>query len=252
MSESIILKLGGSVLTDKSGDCAIDHRKLAAIARDITGLGRRALLLIHGAGSCGHPQAQQYHLDRGLSAEYIGGVYETHAAVCTLNAAAVEALRKENIEAIGVHPFDSAIAEGGRLVSFASLPLTMMQERGIVPVLHGDVVMDRLRGATIISGDQLVSYLAPSLGVTRVGLATDVPGVLQDGKVIHRLPLSTANSVAVGESTHTDVTGGMQGKIAELTVLAEHGIESHIFHVSRIRDFLRGSDHGGTVVEARR
>jgi isopentenyl phosphate kinase len=44
----------------------------------------------------------------------------------------------------------------------------------------------------------------------------------------------------------------MEGKVAELLLQAEHGIESHIFHVTRIRDFLAGSDHGGTTVEARR
>jgi isopentenyl phosphate kinase len=252
MSEPVILKIGGSVLTDKSGDCAIDQGRLATIARDIGRVKKRSLLLIHGAGSCGHPQAQHYRLDRGLAPEYIGGVYETHAAVSTLNGVVVRALRDKGVEAIGIHPLDSAVAEEGRLVSFATPPLVLLQERGIVPVLHGDVVMDRVWGASIVSGDQLVSYLAASLGVTRVGMATDVPGVLQEGKVIPRLFADMAGSVDAGESTHTDVTGGMRGKIGELILLAGHGIESHVFHISRIRDFLEGSDHGGTVVEAQK
>jgi isopentenyl phosphate kinase len=156
------------------------------------------------------------------------------------------------LEAIGIHPLGSAVAEEGRLVSFDSLPLALMCERGIVPVLHGDVVMDRFRGASILSGDQLVSHLATNLGATRVGLATDVPGVLHDGVVIRRLARSSVGSYNPGRSAHPDVTGGMEGKVAELLLLAEHGIESHIFHVTRIRDFLAGSDHGGTTVEARR
>jgi isopentenyl phosphate kinase len=252
MSEDIILKIGGSVITDKSGKGTIDHRRIAAIARDIAGAGKGSLLLIHGAGSCGHPQAQRYHLDQGLMSEYIEGVYETHAAVCALNKQMVQALRTEGVEAIGIHPLGSAVAEGGRLVIFDSPPLALMRDRGIVPVLHGDVVMDRMRGASIVSGDQLVSYLAADLGATRVGLATDVAGVLHKGEVIHRLSPSEAGSIQAGKSSHPDVTGGMQGKVAELLRLSEHGIESHIFHVSRIRDFLAGNDHGGTVVEARR
>jgi isopentenyl phosphate kinase len=249
MSEDTILKIGGSVLTDKSGDCTIDHRRLAAIAQDIAAAGTRSLLLIHGAGSCGHPQALRYHLDRGLVQEHIRGIYETHAAVCALNEEVICALRIEGVEAIGIHPLGNAVADGGRLVSFASLPLTLMRDWGIVPVLHGDVVMDCMRGVSIVSGDQLVSHLAANLGVTRVGLATDVPGVLNDGDVIPRLSSSSFPSFKAGRSSHADVTGGMQGKVAELLLLAEHGIESHIFHVSRIRDFLAGSDHGGTVVE---
>jgi isopentenyl phosphate kinase (EC 2.7.4.-) len=169
-----------------------------------------------------------------------------------LNAEVIHALRAEGIEAIGIHPLGNAIAEEGRLVSFNTMPLILMRDRGIVPVLHGDVIMDRIRGACIVSGDQLVSYLAASLGIMRVGLATDVPGVLQEGRVIPRLSSSGAASVSIGASSHADVTGGMQGKVSELLRLAGHGIESHIFHASRIRDFLAGSDHGGTIVEARR
>jgi isopentenyl phosphate kinase len=252
MSEHTILKIGGSVLTDKSGDCAIDRSRIASIARDIAGARPESLLLIHGAGSCGHPQAQRYHLDRGLVPECLQGVYKTHAAVCRLNQELVQALRRESVEAIGIHPLGSAIAENGRMVSFDSPPLALMCERGLVPVLHGDVVMDRMRGASIVSGDQLVAYLAAALGVSRVGLATDVAGVLQQSQVIPRLPFQKAGSFKPGRSQHTDVTGGMEGKVAELQRLAEHGIESHIFHASRIRDFLTGSDHGGTVVEAQR
>jgi isopentenyl phosphate kinase len=252
MSNDTILKIGGSVLTDKSGDCDIDRPRLASIAQDIATAGKRSLLLIHGAGSCGHPQARRYHLDQGLVPEDLEGVYETHAAVCSLNNEVVRALRTEGVEAIGIHPLGSAIAERGRLVSFASPPLGLMRDQGIVPVLHGDVVMDRMQGACIVSGDQLVSYLAANLGASRVGLATDVPGVLGGDTVIRRLSPSGISSFKTGRSSHTDVTGGMKGKVAELLWLAEHGIESHIFHASRIRDFLAGSDHGGTIVEARR
>jgi isopentenyl phosphate kinase len=250
MSENTILKIGGSVLTDKSGDCAIDHRRLDEIARDIGATGTKSLLLVHGAGSCGHPQAQRHHLDRGLAAEHVHGVYETHAAVCALNEAVVHALRANGVEAIGIHPLGCAVAEEGRLVSIASLPLVEMRNRGIVPVLHGDVVMDHTRGVSIVSGDQLVSHLAPALGAVRVGLATDVPGLLQQGHVVRRLSPFHTSSLEIGRSLHPDVTGGMQGKVAELLLLAGKGIESHIFHASRIRDFLMGSDHGGTVVEA--
>jgi isopentenyl phosphate kinase len=48
---------------------------------------------------------------------------------------------------------------------------------------------------------------------------------------------------------HTDVTGGMRGKINELLGLADAGIGSDIFHVSRVGDFLSGNDHGGTKIK---
>jgi isopentenyl phosphate kinase len=119
---------------------------------------------------------------------------------------------------------------------------------GIVPVIHGDVVMDLSKGACIVSGDQLVRYLAVALRINRVGLATDVPGVLDGGVVVPAITRKTVPALQIGSSSHTDVTGGMRGKIDELLILADAGIRSDIFHVSRIPDFLAGSGHGGTIV----
>ncbi|MDD1675840.1 MAG: uridylate kinase, partial [Methanomicrobiales archaeon] len=165
-----------------------------------------------------------------------------------LNDVVVRALRFHGVEAVGIPPLAAAVAEKGRLSSLNADPFDLMMDRGIVPVLHGDVVMDRASGASIVSGDQLVVHLASALGALRVGLATDVPGVLHEGLVIPRLRPEEVASLDLGGSSHTDVTGGMRGKIAELSVLVERGIEAHIFHVSRIRDYLEGSDHGGTIL----
>jgi isopentenyl phosphate kinase len=75
--------------------------------------------------------------------------------------------------------------------------------------------------------------------------------VLQNGSVIPRIDRSMAESFTIGGSGNTDVTGGMQGKINELLALADTGIDSHIFHVSKIARFLDGSEHGGTTITTR-
>ena len=83
----------------------------------------------------------------------------------------------------------------------------------------------------------------------RIGLATDVPGLLDsDGSVVRELRRSVAHTIRIGGSGSIDVTGGMQGKIAELLRLADIGIGSEIFHVSRLMEFLSGADHGGTRI----
>jgi isopentenyl phosphate kinase len=68
------------------------------------------------------------------------------------------------------------------------------------------------------------------------------------GCVVPEITRKTASALHIGNSSHTDVTGGMKGKIDELLRLADAGIGSDIFHVSRIGDFLRGTDHGGTRI----
>jgi isopentenyl phosphate kinase len=248
MSERLILKLGGSVITDKSAGCAVDHARIDSVATDLAGARPGGLLMIHGAGSCGHPEAKRYHLDKGVCAGHTDGIFVTHRAVSSLNDAVVSALRKKGVAAVGVHPLHTGIADNGRLVGFECRHLEKMLSLGMVPVIHGDVVMDLSKGACIVSGDQLVRYLAVVLRINRVGLATDVPGVLDGGVVVPAITRKTLPALQIGSSSHTDVTGGMRGKIDELLGLADAGIGSDIFHVSRIPDFLSGSGHGGTMV----
>jgi isopentenyl phosphate kinase len=248
MSERLILKLGGSVITDKSAGCAVDKVRLTSVAKAIAGAKSRDMVVIHGAGSCGHPEAKRYHLDKGALAGNTDGIFVTHRAVSSLNDAVVAALREEGVAALGVHPLHTGIADKGRLVGFECRHVETMLRLGMVPVIHGDVVMDLSRGACIVSGDQLVRYLAVALRISRVGLATDVPGVLDRGIVIPEITRKTVPNLQIGSSSNTDVTGGMRGKIDELLGLADAGIRSDIFHVSRTADFLKGSGHGGTMV----
>ena len=207
------------------------------------------LVLVHGAGSCGHPQAHRHRLDRGVPPGDVAGIPETHRAVAKLNMAVVDALRRTGREAVGIHPLGHCVAVAGRLEDPDWRPVGLMLSLGVTPVLHGDVVMDTARGASIVSGDQLVASLARALTPDRVGLATDVAGVLgMDGAVVEKIRRGQDRGLAAG-SRNTDVTGGMEGKLAELLALADAGIGSSIFHASRIGDFLDGRPHGGTTVE---
>ncbi|NYT04925.1 MAG: isopentenyl phosphate kinase family protein [Methanomicrobiales archaeon] len=249
MKERLLVKLGGSVITDKAGDCTINRSRLEEIAEILASHAQCQIILVHGAGSCGHPEAKRHHLDKGVDQNNISGIFITHQAVRKLNDAVVNALRTNGVEAIGMHPLDACVADEGRIVAFDCEPIRLLVEHGVVPVLHGDVVMDRARGACIASGDQLIRYLARPLGVDRIGLATDVAGVLTNGTVIPRIDEKTAETLSIGESANTDVTGGMKGKISELLALAREGTESEIFHVSCLGDFLAGRNHGGTVVK---
>ena len=248
MPEPVLLKLGGSVLTEKGGPGRIRRENLHMISQEIAVHCHFPLLIVHGAGSCGHPEAHRFRIMEGLTDHNREGVYTTHQAVSRLNSIVVEALRNKGIEAIGLHPLDSCYAEDGRIVSMEYRHIREMLSKGIVPVLHGDVVMDGKKGATVVSGDQLVSYLGHALRFKRIGLATDVPGVLAGNRVIPVLTPQTLDQAQIGSSRHTDVTGGMEGKIRELLELARSGTTSEIFHVEQTGAFLDGRPHGGTVV----
>ncbi|MBN1166670.1 MAG: isopentenyl phosphate kinase family protein [Methanospirillaceae archaeon] len=255
MDRRILLKIGGSVITDKSGSGEVRMDVLDSIAGTLAAykksLGHTPLhlLVVHGAGSYGHPEASRYRIQKGVTSANVAGIYHTHRAVSKLDEIMVSSLRSAGLEAVGIHPLHGSLAESGRLIQYPVSQIKLMMQVGVIPVLHGDVVMDCVKGACIVSGDQLVRVYARELQMERVGLATDVPGLLgADGQVIRRLHASQNGEIHAFSSNATDVTGGMRGKIDELLPLARDGIPSEIFHISRLSAFLAGTDHGGTCI----
>ncbi len=253
-----ILKLGGSVLTEKTDTptpkpaairrCA---REIASsISQDSPGGAGGPLIIIHGAGSFGHPQAKGHSTPAGFTNF---GIIEIHRAVASLNDLVIEALVKNGVPAVPLHPFGCLVAENGRIAEMKTDQIGMMLARGIVPVLHGDVVMDIKTGASIVSGDQLATYLAVRFKAARVGLGTAVDGVLADGAVIPLITRANFESVRphIQGSAGTDVTGGMLGKVLELLAI-EIDINSYIFNASKedvIAGFLSGDEPGTRVAK---
>ena len=66
----IILKLGGSVITCKGAvKPTLNQENLARISQEIAHSRVKELLIIHGAGSYGHPQAHHYQMGAPLEDE---------------------------------------------------------------------------------------------------------------------------------------------------------------------------------------
>ncbi|CAD7776972.1 Isopentenyl phosphate kinase [Candidatus Methanoperedenaceae archaeon GB50] len=247
----ILLKIGGSVLTDKERECTLRESEIERIAGEI-GDSRARLVIIHGAGSFGHPQAKEHRIGEDSTTR---GLIETHRAVMKLNNAIIEALNRAGLDAIGVHPLDFIMMRENRVAHLDSAVIEKMIEFGLTPVLHGDVVMDSEKGASVISGDQILRELGSRLEVSRVGAGTNVDGVLDKrGRTIARITPETFNHLSLrqrDEYSSVDVTGEMRGKVKELLELAENGVESLIFNASRdkmVYNFLRGKDVGGTRI----
>ncbi|MFB6188705.1 MAG: acetylglutamate kinase, partial [Halapricum sp.] len=126
--------------------------------------------------------------------------------------------------------------------------VTTMLEEGFVPVAHGDVIAQRDAGATVLSGDEIVTLLARQLGADRVGLCSTVPGVLDaDDAVIERISDFETVAAALGASDTTDVTGGMAAKVRALLDLET---AASIFGPDDLGAFLAGGRPGTLVQRA--
>jgi isopentenyl phosphate kinase len=253
----VILKIGGSVITEKDSDipeCAKieDIDRLSHEIAEFKSESDSNLILVHGAGSFGHPQAKEYKLDEEFDAH---GAYLTHASVKKLNSIVLESLNKAGVPSLPVHPLNSCLFDNGKLAYFQLEQIKVMLERGIVPVLHGDVVMDRIKGVAVLSGDRIIPHLALELRASKIGAGSNVDGVLDErGNVIKKItPLSFMDMKKhIKGSASIDVTGGMLGTGSEFLELASKGISSRIFNASRkgmVSRFLYGEDVGTLIAD---
>ncbi len=243
-----ILKLGGSVVTDKDQPETIDWETLNQVVDTIathTGPAADDLVVIHGGGSFGHHHAAAHGVSSSAGTHDAAALTEIHDAMSELNDAIVGAFQDQDVAALPVQPLSVAHRDESGTLTLPSGQVSTMLGEGFVPVLHGDVIAHEGTGGTVVSGDDIVVSLALALDAQRVGLCSTVPGVLDDdGAVIPEIGAYDEIAHVLGESESTDVTGGMAGKVQTLLDL---GAPAAIFDPNDLGGFLDGASVGTVV-----
>jgi isopentenyl phosphate kinase len=239
-----VLKLGGSVITDKHDPETIDEDALDRCAEAIA-TADEDVIVVHGGGSFGHHHARAHDVTTEAGTHDAEAIDDIHAAMCRLNDAVCDELRVHGETPVPVHPLSLAHRDADGSLSVPVAHLETMRDEGFVPVLHGDVLAHAGAGATILSGDELVCALARSLAVDRVGLCSTVPGVLDENDaVIDQITDFDQVAAVLGASDAPDVTGGMAGKVRTLLDLP---LQATIFGLADVEQFLDGEAVGTTV-----
>jgi isopentenyl phosphate kinase len=248
----LFVKLGGSILTDKTRPESINNSTLqttaSAIAAFLQVHPRQSLLIGHGGGSFGHYWAERYATHRGVfDASGWQGFARVADAMGRLNRYVVQAL----------------LADGGVLQQLDVTTIQRLLAVGLIPVVHGDVVLDQRQGAAIASTEHIFAYLAPRLTPRRIVLVGE-QGVFtadprRDPTASRITRITTANIETVltqtGASHGTDVTGGMATKVREMWQLVQlvPGLEVQLVGTDGdvIGQALRGNNvDEGTIIRA--
>lgn len=218
----IFLKLGGSLITDKSQPevcrLAVLHRLADEIASARARRPEMQLLLGHGSGSFGHVASARYGTHQGASTPQAWlGFAEVWRVANRLNRLVVDALLGSGLPAMSFPPSASAIAEGGEIQQLAVETVRLAIERGLLPVVAGDVAFDLGRGSTILSTERVFSYLALRLHPSHLLLAGVEPGVVRGypsgTEVMPTVTEHDLETEGIGGASATDVTGGMADKV---------------------------------------
>jgi len=246
MKELVFLKLGGSLITDKTQPYTplldvMDDLALQ-VGTTLQTHPNLRLVLGHGAGSFGHVPASEYHTRDGLppqatplihrerdktEEDYWKGFAEVWYQASSLNRYVMKALHNAGVRAIALSPSASVIASNGQVSFWETTPIRMALASGIVPVIFGDTVFDEVRGGTILSTEDLFMHLAKALNPERILLAGLESAVWADfperTKIVEKITPQSFNEIkaGVGKSAAADVTGGMESKVKQMLELVD-------------------------------
>lgn len=227
----MIVKLGGSVITRKQGEARTRPKVLRRLAVELCGPGAPPLVVLHGAGSFGHPGATRWKLanppQSGQETHRTRGGAIVSAEVRRLHGAVLRELVDAGGRPVSVPAACLARNRAGQLTSFDPEPFRRWLAAGFTPVSFGDVVLDEEWGCSILSADRIALELSRALHAARVVFVSDVPGVLGPAVKGKRpvLPELTPTVVRALDAKvgAPDVTGGIRGKAEAMLAIASAG-----------------------------
>jgi isopentenyl phosphate kinase len=230
LMERLLLKIGGCLITDKSADTpTLNKQNINRICDEISTVfnsKEMQIILLHGAGSYGHPLAKATGLDTGIKQDsQLRAFALTQSLQNQLNVFICNSLIARDVPAIPVQASASAVMKKRTMIHMDTNAVKGFLDLGLVPVLYGVPAYDQSQGSSILSADQILSYLARKLTIKRIVFATDVDGIFSsdprknnDAKLSKNINNKNINKIIkdVTESTHIDTTQGMLGKVKEL------------------------------------
>jgi len=269
LPEMVLIKLGGSLITDKETPRTAREAVLERVAAELAGAVSEGpqtggapfqVILGHGSGSFGHAAAREYSWGASSDGDrqterQAEAVAVTQAAALDLHRIVIAALRSAGLRPYSVAPSSCFVVEDGRGVPLTSEPIERALSLGLMPVVFGDVVMDRDGSASILSTEGAFLGLSEVLPVARAIWLGVTDGVYDaEGETVARLDRAGAEKLAatLGGAEGIHVTGGMRLRAHAALTLADRGIPSIIANGRRpglLRDALTGYQVAATVVE---
>ena len=245
-NKNILIKLGGSVMEDNS--------LLENIFEDIAlmnTLGAR-IILVHGGGKKISAELKA----KGIETQFIKGyrvtdekAIETVEMVLSgnVNKAIVNALKKENVNAVGISGKDAGlitaekkvIAEGdigfaGEIKEVNSNIISILLDNGYLPVISP--VSSSKEGETLnVNADEAALFIAEEMKVDTLVFITDVDGILldvnNDKTIVNHIDLEKARELI--EKGFID--GGMLPKLKSCIESIKNGVNEVVILNGKVK-----------------
>ncbi|MEM3736931.1 MAG: isopentenyl phosphate kinase [Candidatus Bathyarchaeia archaeon] len=269
MEDLILLKLGGSLITDKTKPFTARLDVMKRLAEEIhyaRGNSSIKLIVSHGGGSFPHTPAREYQLHKGvIGSRSYRGVAEVQDAAARLNRMVVRALIDAGENALSINPSNCCVAESGLIQYMYLEPIRRSLHYNMIPVPYGDIGFDSARNFSIISTEEILSYITRKFSdegefkPKKIIMCGVVDGVYAgdpssaSAKIIPEITPRNIDEIEkyLAGSSGIDVTGGMALKVKKLLQIAKIGVTSEIINAANpgmLKRALLGEEGLGTVI----
>ena len=220
----IIVKLGGSVITDKSTYKKFRPSVVKKISKVLSNF--NDIIIVHGGGSFGHIKAKEYGLPGKLSVRTLSAMNVVHNDMLELNVKVSRILNESGIFNISI-PIP-AISRNG-IIDYSAFGEYI--KAGITPVSFGDIYIKN-RIIDIYSGDNIVYDLSLMYRPEKVIFMSNVDGIFNKNPEIYKEArlLRNPNIDLNFESIYSDVTGGMKTKLDIMKKINNLGIKVYLIN----------------------
>lgn len=250
----LLIKLGGSAITDKSRPLTSRADDIKRLVREIADVPEKKIV-VHGGGSFGHIRAEEYDLAKGyVDEKQREGICIVQRDMRILNQIIVDAFYEAGVGVASIPAGAITMFEDGQMVKFPTDVFSHYLDLGITPITFGDVVVDRSRGISICSGDDIMLQLAKDLNVEKCIFVTAVDGIFSD----YRTQEGTEPLTVVEPGTDikfinqdVDVTGSMKRKLDLMFEMASLNCKVYVINglvPDRLSNALKGKEYVGTEV----
>jgi len=242
----ILIKLGGSIITDKQKPLTPNLSAINKIANQLKKV-REPIIVVHGGGSFGHYWSVIYDMHTKPAKYSKKGIAVVKNSMVELNEIILNSFLKHGLNPYCLPPTDFMFGDKPDLKKVKEI--AKIAKDGLVPISYGDVLWYGKNKFYILSGDRIMRILAKILKPRLVIFVLNVDGVYSDMKTKKLLYEIKGQETSISE-VRIDVTGGMNRKITESIMISKRGIDVFLVNGNkpeRIVSAIKGKNFEGTL-----
>ncbi len=246
----ILIKLGGSIITNKEKPLSPRKKSIDKIVRALKKIDE-SIIVVHGGGSYGHYWSVKYNMHTKPANYNTHGVSVVKNSMVELNKIILDSFLKNKLNPYCLPPTDFIF--GNKPIIKKVKEIEKIAKTNLIPITFGDALWFGKKKSYILSGDKIMSVLANILKPRLCVFVLNVDGLYSDPKTKKLIRELKGEKPLIIKSSK-DVTGGMKRKVDEATKISKNGM--NVFFVNgnkpeRIVEAVKRKKFHGTLFKGR-